>query len=77
MQWLRDIFSEPDGEAVCVAKVMAVFAFLSFLGYSGYGLFHDHFAMSDFASGLMQVMLGSAGVIAGKNFSERHDGRAP
>lgn len=73
-QWIRDIFSEPDGQAVCVAKVMAVIAFLSFLGYSGYGLFHDHFSITDFANGILQVLLGSAGVIAGKNFSERGDG---
>jgi hypothetical protein len=74
-QWIKDIFSEPDGQAVCVAKVMAVIAFLSFLGYAGFGLFHDHFAITDFANGLLQVMLGSAGVIAGKNLSERdHDG---
>lgn len=72
MQWLKDIFSEPDGEAVCVAKVMAVIAFLSFLAYSGWGLAHDHFAIQEFGNGLLQTLLGCAGVIAGKNFSERH-----
>jgi hypothetical protein len=73
-QWLKDIFSEPDGQAVCVAKVMAVIAFLSFLGYSTWGLIHDHFILGEFANGLLQVLLGSAGVIAGKNFSERDSG---
>ena len=74
-QWLKDIFSEPDGQAVCVAKVMAVMAFLSYLSYSTWGLIHDHFILGEFANGLLQVLLGSAGVIAGKNFSERdHDG---
>ena len=74
-QWIKDIFSEPDGQAVCVAKVMAVVAFLSFLVYAGYGLRHDHFSITDFANGLLQVLLGSGGIIAGKNFSERdHDG---
>jgi hypothetical protein len=70
-KWIKDIFSEPDGEAVCIAKVMAVLAILSFLGYAGWGLFHDHFAIQEFANGIMQVLLGSAGVIAGKNFSEK------
>lgn len=70
-QWLQDIFSEPDGQAICIAKVMAVIAFISFLAYSGYGLTCDHFAIQEFGSGLLQVLLGSAGVIAGKNLSEK------
>ncbi len=70
-QWIKDIFSEPDGEAVCVAKVMAVIAFLSYLAYAGYGVFHDHFAIQEFGNGLLQTLLGCAGVIAGKNFSEK------
>ncbi len=73
-QWIKDIFSEPDGQAVCVAKVLAVVAFFSYLGYAGFGLFHQHFAISEFANGLLQVLLGSGGIIAGKNFSERDSG---
>jgi hypothetical protein len=34
-------------------------------------LLHDHFAINEFANGILQVLLGSAGVIAGKNFSEK------
>jgi len=71
MKWLHEILSEPDGEAVCVAKVMAVIAFLSFLAYSGYGLFEGHFAMQEFGNGILQVLLGCGGVIAGKNYSEK------
>jgi hypothetical protein len=70
-KWIKDIFSEPDGEAICIAKVMAIIAFFSYLGYSGWGLLHDHFAINEFANGILQVLLGSAGVIAGKNFSEK------
>jgi hypothetical protein len=70
-KWIKDIFSEPDGDAICVAKVMAVIAFCSYLGYAGWGLFHDHFAIGEFANGILQVLIGSAGVIAGKNFSEK------
>lgn len=71
MKWVHDILSEPDGEAICVAKVLAVIGFLSFLGYAVWGLIHDHFAIQEFANGLLQVLMGCAGVIMGKNFSEK------
>jgi hypothetical protein len=70
-QWLKEALTEDDNSTICVAKVMAVLAFLSFLGYSIYGLWKDHFALVDFANGIMQVLLGSAGVIAGKQITQK------
>lgn len=70
-KWLLDIFSEDDGQSICIAKTMAVVAFLSFLAYSGYGLYRDHFALADFAQGLMMVLAGSGAVIAGKQCTQK------
>ena len=47
-QWIKDIFSEDDGEAVCVAKVLAVIAVLSFIGYGCFGLYKDHFDVAGY-----------------------------
>ena len=72
MKWIKDIFTESDGNAVCVAKVMAVAAFISFLTYAGYGLYLNKTPdLSNFANGLMVVLIGSGAVIAGKNLSEK------
>lgn len=69
--WLKDIFTD-DKEDVCIARTMAVLSFLAFLAYAIYGLMvKDHYALADFASGTMQVLLGSAGIIAGKNLTEK------
>lgn len=69
--WLKDIFTE-EGGALCIARTMAVISFVAFLSYAGYGLIgKDHYALGDFASGIMQVLFGSAGIIAGKNLSEK------
>lgn len=71
-KWLQDIFSEDDGMAICVAKVLAVIAVLSYIIYAAYGLLkHDHFDISGFASGLMQVLGGSGGIIAAKQFTQK------
>lgn len=71
-QWVKDIFSEDNGEAVCVAKVLAVLSVFAFIGYAIYGLIaKDHFALNEFASGLMNVLLGGGGVIAGKQFTQK------
>lgn len=71
-KWLLDIFSEDDGESICVAKVLAVLAFLSYLGYAGFGLYKAAgFSIHDFAEGLMTVLLGSGGVIASKQITQR------
>lgn len=69
--WTQDIFSEDDGQAICVAKVLAVLAFFSFLGYAGFGLYEGHFDLGGFAQGLMMVLAGSGAIIAGKQFGQR------
>lgn len=72
-KWILDIFSEDDNETVCVAKVLAVLAFIAFLAYAGWGLFKgDHFVLNDFGNGLMTVLLGSGGVIAGKQITQKN-----
>lgn len=57
----------------CIARVMSLIAFVSYLGYAIYGLVvKDHYALSDFANGMMQVLFGSAGIMAGKNLTQRY-----
>jgi hypothetical protein len=70
--FLLKVFNEDNGEAICVAKILAVMAVFSFIGYAVYGLIHgDHFALDSFGNGLMTVLLGSGGVIAGKNITTK------
>lgn len=71
-KWVLDIFSEDDNLTVCVAKVLAVLAVLSFIGYALYGLVaHDHFSLSEFGTGLMTVLGGSGGIIAAKQATQK------
>lgn len=70
-EWLLNIFSEDDGQSICIAKVMAMVAFLSFLAYAGYGLYGGHFDITAYAQGLMMVLAGSGAIIAGKQFSQK------
>jgi hypothetical protein len=70
--FLIKLFNEDNGEAICIAKILAVLSVFSFIGYAVYGLLRgDHFALNDFGNGLMTVLLGSGGVIAGKNITTR------
>lgn len=71
-KWLQDIFSEDDGMAICVAKVLAVISVLAFIAYAAYGLIaHDHFSISEFGTGLMTVLGGSGGIIAAKQATQK------
>lgn len=71
---LTQIFTEDDGVSVCVAKVLAVGAVVAYVCYAGYGLLHsDHFALGEFGNGLMTVLLGGSGIIAGKQFTQQKD----
>lgn len=67
--WFRQLFSEDNGDDPCVAKIMATVAFISYVAYAGVGLYQGHFGLTDFGTGLMTVLFGSAGIISGKNFS--------
>lgn len=67
---LKNLMTEDDGESYCIAKIMAAMAFVSFIGYAVYGLMHGHFALQDFASGLMQVLAGSGAIILGKQVTQ-------
>jgi hypothetical protein len=71
-KWMQDIFSEDDGMAICVAKVLAVISVLAFIAYAVYGLVkHDHFSLSEFGTGLMTVLGGSGGIIAAKQVTQK------
>jgi hypothetical protein len=70
-QWISDVLKETGNNTVCIARVMAIIAFVSFLGYAVFGLVHEHFALNDFGNGLMTVLLGSGGVLAGKNLTQK------
>jgi hypothetical protein len=71
-KWIADILKESGGDAVCVARVLAVFTVVAFVAYAVYGLLHgDHFDLSNFGTGLMTVLLGGASVITGKNLSQK------
>ena len=71
---LLKFFGEDNGTDLCIAKIMACIAFLTYLAYAFWGLRGgQHYAISEFANGLMQVLCGSAAVIAGKNITTRRE----
>ncbi len=70
-RFLKNLITEDDGESFCIAKIMAAMAFFSFIGYAIFGLIHGHFALQEFASGLMQVLAGSGAVIMGKQMTQK------
>lgn len=70
--FLAKIFTEDNGADICIAKIMAVIAFVAYLGYAIYGLvMKDHYAIGEFANGLLQVMGGSAAVVGAKNVTTK------
>jgi hypothetical protein len=70
--WIKQALTEDDNATICVAKVLAVISFFTFIGYAVYGLIHgDHHALNEFGNGLMTVLLGSGGLIAGKQLSQK------
>jgi hypothetical protein len=69
--FLLKLFGEDNGSDVCIAKLMAALAFLAFLAYAIWGLHLGHFAVTEFGTGLMQVLGGSAAIVAGKNITTR------
>lgn len=71
--FLMKIFGEDNGSDICIAKIMACVAFLTFLGYALWGLHLGHYQISDFGNSLMQVLVGCAAVIAGKNITTRRE----
>jgi hypothetical protein len=73
--FLKHLFDEDNGDDICIAKIMAVVAFITYVGYVIYGLTPfggSHFAVGEFANGLMQVLGGSAAVIGTKNATTKH-----
>jgi hypothetical protein len=56
---------------VCVAKVLAVLDVFALIGYALIDLWHDHFALSDFGNRLRTVLLGSAGLVASKQMTQK------
>ncbi len=61
-----------ENSPYCIARVMSMVAFVSFLGYAIFALVaRDHFDVSGFANGLMQVLVGCGGIIAGKNLTQK------
>lgn len=68
---IKKLLCEDNGDQICIAKIMALAAFLSFLGYAAFGLYKGNVDLEKFANGIMQVLLGAGGVIAGKNLSTK------
>lgn len=68
---MKSVFTEDNGVSFCIAKVMAALAFVAYLAYATYGLFQGHFALQEFANGLMMVLGGSAVIIAGKQITQK------
>jgi hypothetical protein len=61
-----------ENSPYCIARVMSIIAFVSFLAYAIFALVvKDKFDVSGFANGLMQVLLGCGGIIAGKNLTQK------
>ena len=56
----------------CIARVMSLIAFVSYIGYALFALvMRDHYDVTGYASGLMQVLFGCGGIIAGKQLTQR------
>lgn len=70
-RFLKNLITEDDGESYCIAKIMAAMSFISYLGYAAVGLIHGHFALQEFASGLMEVLAGSGAIIMGKQMTQK------
>ena len=69
--WLIKLFAEDNGSDICIAKLMAAAAFLSYLGYAAWGAYKGDLHLDAFANGLMQTLAGCATVIAGKNITTK------
>jgi hypothetical protein len=68
---LQKLLCEDNGDQVCIAKILALIAFFSFLVYAGFGLVKGQFALKEFAEGITMVLGSSGAVIIGKNLSTR------
>ncbi len=65
------ILIEDNGTDVCLAKVGSVIAFVLYNVYALWGLYNGHFALGEYGNGLMQLFVGCAAAIAGKNWSTK------
>lgn len=70
--WVKAILKENGRDTYCIARVMAVIAFLSYLCYGIYGVYTGHVDLVNYATGLMQVLLGCSALIGTKNLTQKN-----
>jgi len=59
--------AKDDTDTLCIARMGSIISFTLYNVYALYGLYHGHFDLSGYGSGIMNVLLGSAGLLLGKN----------
>jgi hypothetical protein len=70
--FFKQLMTEDDNQTFCIAKLMAVVAFLSFMGYAGYGLYLNKTPdLNAYANGLMITLTGCGAIIAAKQFTQK------
>ena len=70
--FFKQLMTEDDNSTFCIAKLMAVVAFASYLGYAGYGLYQAKtYDMNSYATGLMMVLTGAGAIIGAKNITQK------
>ena len=72
MKFLKDLITEDDGESYCIARVLLLASFISFVGFSGYEVYNTKaFRMTDFGTGIMTILTGGAAVIGAKQITTK------
>ncbi len=69
--WIKKLIADETGNSPCIAKIIGSVSVVAYFGYAGVGLHSGHFDMEGFAHGLMDVLLGAGGLIAGKQLTTR------
>lgn len=70
--FFKQLMTEDDNQTFCIAKLMAVVAFISYIGYAGAGLYQAKtYDMNAYANGLMLVLTGCGAIIAAKQFTQK------
>ncbi len=60
-----------EANPVCIARVIALVSFVSYLGYAVYGLMNGHYDITGYGDGLMATLTGSGAIILGKTIADR------
>ena len=72
MKFIKDVLTEDDGNSYCMARVSSLMGFLSYIGYTGYMLYHTiPVSLTDFATGYTTILAGAGAIIAAKASTQK------